>query len=62
MISLGSVFMALDLGDQYKAQYFTPGHIAHFMAAVTLSDCHSLIKNVAFDIARANLWIRCNDY
>lgn len=45
---LGSVFMALDLGDQYKAQYFTPGHIAHFMAAVTLSDCHSLIKKRGF--------------
>lgn len=35
---LGSVFMALDLGDQYKAQYFTPSHIAHLMAAVTLYD------------------------
>ncbi|MGV8301915.1 hypothetical protein ACV34B_33175, partial [Pseudomonas aeruginosa] len=23
---LGSVFMSLDLGDQYKAQYFTPSH------------------------------------
>ena len=45
---LGSVFMALNLGDQYKAQYFTPSHIAHLMAAVTLSDCHSLIKKHGF--------------
>ncbi|HII3840003.1 TPA: N-6 DNA methylase [Pasteurella multocida] len=45
---LGSIFMELNLGEQYKAQYFTPSHIAHFMAVITLSDCHNLIKRRGF--------------
>ncbi len=45
---LGSVFMGLELGDRYKAQHFTPSHIAHAMAAMTLSDCHALIQRRGF--------------
>lgn len=45
---LGSVFMGLELGDRYKAQHFTPSHIAHAMAAMTLSDCHALIQQRGF--------------
>ncbi|AUI65854.1 MULTISPECIES: N-6 DNA methylase [Glaesserella] len=45
---LGSVFMSLDLGDGYKGQYFTPSHIADFMAKVTLSDCQKVIQRRGF--------------
>lgn len=45
---LGSVFMGLELGDGYKGQYFTPPHIAGLMAAVVLSDCHSVIQKKGF--------------
>ncbi|MGC6360418.1 N-6 DNA methylase [Bisgaard Taxon 45] len=45
---LGSIFMGLELGDQYKAQYFTPSYIAHFMATITLSDSHNLIRRRGF--------------
>lgn len=45
---LGSVFMGLELGDRYKAQHFTPSHVAHAMATMTLSNCHELIQRRGF--------------
>lgn len=45
---LGSVFMSLNLGDNYKGQYFTSSHIADFMAKVTLSDSDTLIKQKGY--------------
>lgn len=45
---LGSVFMELDLGDNYKSQYFTPPYVAEAMAKITLNDCTEHIKNKGF--------------
>lgn len=45
---LGSVFMQLELGDRYKAQHFTPSHVAQVMATITLSNCHHLIQRRGF--------------
>ncbi|QPB42826.1 N-6 DNA methylase [Rodentibacter haemolyticus] len=45
---LGTIFMALELGDGYKGQYFTPAHVAQAMAAMTLSTCHHIIEKQGF--------------
>lgn len=45
---LGTVFMALNLGDGYKGQYFTPPHIARTMVAITLTDIHNIIEKRNF--------------
>lgn len=35
---LGELFMALELGNQYKGQFFTPYDVCRAMAAITFSD------------------------
>lgn len=45
---LGTVFMQLNLGDEYKGQYFTPSHIADLMAKITLQGCDNVIKAQGF--------------
>lgn len=46
--SLGQIFMAMELGDHWKGQYFTPYSVAYMMAKMTLTDVHSLIENKGF--------------
>ncbi len=41
---LGECFHALQLHNQYKGQFFTPYHISHFMAEITLNDIESHIE------------------
>ena len=45
---LGTVFMNLDLGDQYRAQFFTPTPVARTMAEIVLNQCDRLIKQRGF--------------
>lgn len=45
---LGTVFMALELGDNYKGQYFTPSYIGDLMAKVVLQDCDSTINRKGY--------------
>lgn len=45
---LGSVFMQLELGDNYKGQFFTPSHIADLMAKITLQGCEAVIEQQGF--------------
>lgn len=35
---LGSIFMALNLGNEHNGQFFTPYHICELMAEVTMND------------------------
>lgn len=45
---LGTVFMDLELGDEYSGQYFTPSHIAEAMAKITLQGCDKFIEQQGF--------------
>ena len=46
--ALGAIFMALDLGNHQKGQFFTPYSIAYMMAAMTLNDAQSIIDRQSF--------------
>ena len=46
--ALGSLFMAMELGDAWKGQFFTPYSVSRAMAAMTLSDAGSLIDRQGF--------------
>ena len=41
---LGEMFMTLDLGNHWKGQFFTPYHLCHFMAAVSMEDVEAHIQ------------------
>lgn len=41
---LGKVFMQLDLGDKYRAQFFTPWDLARMMAMLQLGDMDKLFQ------------------
>lgn len=45
---LGELFMALELGDHWKGQYFTPFSIASLMARMTMGDVRGLISRKGF--------------
>ncbi|PJG84825.1 N-6 DNA methylase [Conservatibacter flavescens] len=45
---LGTVFMVLNLGDDYKGQYFTPDHVAQLMASTQIRDCDTIIQQTGF--------------
>lgn len=45
---LGGLFMALELGDHWKGQFFTPYHLSKMMAQMTLQDAASLIERHGF--------------
>ena len=46
--ALGSLFMALELGDSWKGQFFTPYEVSKMMAMMSLSDAGSLIDRQGF--------------
>jgi len=50
---LGELFMALDLGNQYKGQFFTPYCVCQAMAAMTFDDTKQRIEEQG--------WISVND-
>ncbi|MDP8185353.1 N-6 DNA methylase [Phocoenobacter skyensis] len=45
---LGTIFMSLNLGDQYKSQYFTPNHVADLMAQMTLCNYRDCIEKQGY--------------
>jgi hypothetical protein len=45
---LGQVFMALELGDHWKGQFFTPYHVAMLMASVSLTDAKAIVEREGF--------------
>lgn len=45
---LGSVFMALELGDKSRAQFFSPWHICRLMAQFQCGDLADLLKTQPF--------------
>jgi len=45
---LGELFMALELGDHWKGQYFTPFSIASLMARMTMGDVRDVIARRGF--------------
>lgn len=45
---LGSLFMALDLGDAWKGQYFTPYELARLMARMNMDAAKPLIESRGF--------------
>jgi hypothetical protein len=46
--SLGQLFMSLELGDQWKGQFFTPYEVALMMAKITLGDVRTVIERQGF--------------
>jgi hypothetical protein len=46
--SLGQIFMAMELGDHWKGQFFTPYSVAYLMAQMTLTDVRSVIEEKGF--------------
>ncbi len=50
---LGELFMALDLGNEWKGQFFTPYSVCRAMAAMTFSDTKERIEKEG--------WISVND-
>lgn len=46
--SLGQIFMNLELGDDYKGQYFTPYSVAAFMAQVIAGDARATVAREGF--------------
>ena len=46
--SLGQLFMALELGDQWKGQFFTPYEISLLMAKMTLGDVPATVEQNGF--------------
>lgn len=45
---LGSIFMELDYGCEFKGQFFTPMEISKFMAKMQFNDIDSLLKGKSF--------------
>ena len=45
---LGALFMALELGDYWHGQFFTPYHVASAMSRMTLNDAGSMIEQHGF--------------
>lgn len=45
---LGTVFMALNLGDCYRGQYFTPPHLSNSVAKIVLQGCSDVIERKGF--------------
>lgn len=45
---LGKVFMQLDLGDKYRAQFFTPWDVARMMAQLQLGDVEAMFDEKPF--------------
>lgn len=45
---LGQLFMALELGDHWKGQFFTPYHVAYLMAQLVGVDAEGEIKRKGF--------------
>lgn len=43
---LGNLYMNLDFGSGWTGQFFTPWHVAEFMAEVTLADGDRLAKEI----------------
>jgi hypothetical protein len=41
---LGQLFMALELGDHWKGQYFTPYEVAYLMAELGCGDVAALVE------------------
>ena len=41
---LGDLFMSLDLGNHWKGQFFTPYHICHMMAEMTMGNAEAEIE------------------
>ena len=40
---LGELYMGLDFGSSWHGQYFTPWHVAHMMAEMTLAGCEETV-------------------
>lgn len=45
---LGELFMALELGDHWKGQFFTPYSVSSLMAGITLGDVRPQIERQGF--------------
>ncbi|HYD60292.1 MAG TPA: N-6 DNA methylase [Noviherbaspirillum sp.] len=45
---LGQLFMALDLSDHWKGQFFTPYEVSLLMAKISLSDAADIIEHKGF--------------
>jgi hypothetical protein len=45
---LGQLFMALELGDHWKGQFFTPYHVSYVMANLTLNNVTASINERGF--------------
>ncbi len=46
--ALGSLFMALEMGDSWKGQFFTPYEVSKMLAMMSLADAGSLIDRQGF--------------
>lgn len=46
--ALGSLFMAMELGDAWKGQFFTPYPVSRMMAEMSLADVGPLIERQGF--------------
>ncbi len=46
--SLGQLFMSLELGNQWKGQFFTPYEVSQLMAKITLGDVRAVIERQGF--------------
>lgn len=45
---LGELFMALNLGNHWKGQFFTPYHVCEMMAEINLNDAPKIIEEQGF--------------
>ncbi|WP_165909772.1 N-6 DNA methylase [Variovorax guangxiensis] len=45
---LGDLFMSLELGDNFKGQFFTPYSVSSLMAALTIGDATSEVERKGF--------------
>ena len=45
---LGQIFMAMELGNHWKGQFFTPYEVAHLMASLTQGDAVDTIERQGF--------------
>jgi len=45
---LGSLFMALELGNHWKGQFFTPYEVSRLMAMMTMTDASAVVERQGF--------------
>lgn len=45
---LGQIFMAMELGDHWKGQFFTPYELSYLMAKITTGDVSAVIEREGF--------------